>query len=74
MKHDKSLTYMPERSRSYHDDPEKTREAFDEEGYYKTGDVGHYTGKHYIIDGRVSTDSEWRTLISPTHPIPPLPL
>ncbi|KAL4884600.1 hypothetical protein BJY04DRAFT_215061 [Aspergillus karnatakaensis] len=40
----------------YHDDPEKTREAFDEEGYYKTGDVGRYTGKHYIIDGRVSTD------------------
>ncbi|KAB8233021.1 class I adenylate-forming enzyme family protein [Aspergillus alliaceus] len=38
----------------YIGDPEATRAVFDEEGYYKTGDLGHFDGKQYTIDGRVS--------------------
>lgn len=34
---------------AYLGDEEATRAAFDEEGYYKTGDLGHFDGNKYII-------------------------
>ncbi|KAE8389055.1 acetyl-CoA synthetase-like protein [Aspergillus alliaceus] len=40
----------------YIGEPEATLDAFDEEGYYKSGDLGRFDGKQYIIDGRVSQD------------------
>ncbi|KAJ6143894.1 hypothetical protein N7471_003347 [Penicillium samsonianum] len=33
-----------------------TRAAFDEEGYFRTGDIGHRVGDQYILEGRSSTD------------------
>ncbi|GFG23860.1 hypothetical protein IFM61606_03753 [Aspergillus udagawae] len=40
----------------YIGEPEATRATFDKEGFYKTGDLGHFDGKQYIIDGRVTQD------------------
>ncbi|NED56412.1 AMP-binding protein, partial [Micromonospora aurantiaca] len=45
----------------YLDDPERTREAFDEDGYYRTGDAvrlvdGTDPGKGLVFDGRISED------------------
>jgi malonyl-CoA/methylmalonyl-CoA synthetase len=40
----------------YLHDPEATRKAHDEEGYYKTGDVARKEGKYYFIMGRSSID------------------
>lgn len=45
----------------YLDDPERTREAFDEDGYYRTGDAvrlvdGADPGKGLVFDGRISED------------------
>eukprot|EP00768_Dysnectes_brevis_P009213 gnl/Dysnectes_brevis/905_a1006_1736.p1 GENE.gnl/Dysnectes_brevis/905_a1006_1736~~gnl/Dysnectes_brevis/905_a1006_1736.p1 ORF type:complete len:797 (-),score=208.91 gnl/Dysnectes_brevis/905_a1006_1736:59-2449(-) len=37
----------------YHNDPERTAQAFDEEGYFRTGDIGqfrHDTGELQLID------------------------
>ena len=37
----------------YFDDPEATRAAFDDEGFYHTGDVGHWDGDgHLVLSGR----------------------
>ncbi|KAE8347278.1 hypothetical protein BDV24DRAFT_157575 [Aspergillus arachidicola] len=33
-----------------------TREAFDDEGFYKTGDLVYLQGSDYVIQGRASTD------------------
>lgn len=52
---------------SYIGEPEATRAAFDEEGYYKSGDLGHFDGKHYIIDGRVSQDCTYTTYSPPAY-------
>lgn len=40
----------------YLHDPEATKKAHDEEGYYKTGDVARREGKYYFIMGRSSID------------------
>ena len=40
----------------YLHDPEATKNAHDEEGYYKTGDVARKEGKYYFIMGRSSID------------------
>ena len=45
----------------YHDDPEKTGEAFDEDGYYRTGDAVRLVddddpGQGLVFDGRISED------------------
>ena len=40
----------------YLHDPEATKKAHDEEGYYKTGDVARKEGKYYFIMGRSSID------------------
>ena len=39
-------------------DPEATRRAFDEEGFYKTGDIARQEGGLYYIEGRSAIDSE----------------
>jgi long-chain acyl-CoA synthetase len=37
----------------YFDDPEQTRAAFDDEGFYHTGDVGHWDRDgHLVLSGR----------------------
>lgn len=40
----------------YLHDPDATREAHNEEGYYKTGDIARREGKYYFITGRASVD------------------
>ncbi|KAJ5578641.1 NRPS-like protein biosynthetic cluster [Penicillium hispanicum] len=40
----------------YYNDEDKTRAAFDDQGYYKTGDLGYWNGKSFVIEGRASTD------------------
>lgn len=37
-------------------DPDATRNAHDEEGYFKTGDIARREGKYYFITGRASVD------------------
>lgn len=37
-------------------DEEATRNAFDEDGYYKTGDIARREGDNYFIMGRASVD------------------
>jgi malonyl-CoA/methylmalonyl-CoA synthetase len=37
-------------------DPEATRNAHDEEGYYRTGDIARTEGPYYFIVGRASVD------------------
>lgn len=41
---------------SYIDDEAATGAAFDDEGFYKTGDRAHRIGDKYYFDGRVSHD------------------
>jgi hypothetical protein len=45
--------------RSYLNNPEATRAAFTDDGFYRTGDVAHMDGDEFIFDGRVSTDCKW---------------
>ncbi|KAK5946308.1 hypothetical protein PMZ80_000450 [Knufia obscura] len=40
----------------YIHDPEATKAAFDEDGYFKSGDMAIKRGKHYFITGRASVD------------------
>ncbi|KAJ6788589.1 hypothetical protein PWT90_05348 [Aphanocladium album] len=40
----------------YLNDDEATKAAFDDEGYFKTGDMGRKWGDEYFVDGRVSRD------------------
>jgi len=40
----------------YIHDPEATKAAFDEDGYFKSGDMAIRKGKHYFITGRASVD------------------
>ena len=41
----------------YIDDQDRTNDAFDENGYYKTGDLVHLNDHGtYVIDGRASAD------------------
>lgn len=50
------------RSRSYYSfskyihDPEATKAAFDDDGYFKSGDMATRKGKYYFITGRASVD------------------
>ncbi|KAJ3498046.1 hypothetical protein NLG97_g1429 [Lecanicillium saksenae] len=37
-------------------DAEATKAAFDDDGYFKTGDIGRKCGDEYFVDGRVSRD------------------
>ncbi|KAF4219339.1 hypothetical protein CNMCM8980_003070 [Aspergillus fumigatiaffinis] len=54
----------------YLGDEAATRAAFDEEGYYKTGDFGRLVGDQYVIDGRSSTDFiRYRGLRVPIHEV-----
>ena len=39
-------------------DPEGTRRAFDEEGFYQTGDIARQEGGLYYIEGRSAIDSK----------------
>ncbi|OOQ87248.1 hypothetical protein PEBR_18219 [Penicillium brasilianum] len=40
----------------YLNNPEATRAAFTEDGFYRTGDMAHMDGDEFIFDGRVSSD------------------
>jgi len=50
------------RSRSYYmfskyvNDPEATKAAFDDDGYFKSGDMAEKKGEYYFITGRASVD------------------
>ncbi|KAK2743071.1 hypothetical protein FQN57_005027 [Myotisia sp. PD_48] len=37
-------------------DPDATKDAFDKDGFYKTGDEAHLDGEAYIFDGRLNND------------------
>jgi malonyl-CoA/methylmalonyl-CoA synthetase len=43
---------------SYLFDPEATRKAHNEHGYFATGDIARREGDYYFILGRSSIDSE----------------
>lgn len=43
----------------YASDPEATKAAHDENGYFKTGDIARRKGRWYFIMGRASIDSEF---------------
>jgi feruloyl-CoA synthase len=51
----------PNITRGYYNNPEATAAAFDEEGYYRTGDAGKFLDPDYpsaglIFDGRITED------------------
>ncbi|KAG8623585.1 hypothetical protein KVT40_008561 [Elsinoe batatas] len=50
------LTKGPWMFSRYLDDPGRTSEAHDEEGFYRTGDIGRREGKYFWILGRASVD------------------
>lgn len=41
---------------SYVGDEKATRAAFDDEGFYRTGDQAHRVGDDFYFDGRLSQD------------------
>lgn len=43
---------------SYLGDEEATKSAFDDEGFYKTGDIVRRVGNQYFYEGRASCDCE----------------
>lgn len=43
----------------YHGDIAATAAAFDDDGYYKSGDIGRREGPYFFISGRASVDSEY---------------
>lgn len=40
----------------YLGDDDATQRAFDEEGYYRTGDILRQVGEEYVFEGRASAD------------------
>lgn len=54
------LTYV---GLSYVNDDETTRAAFDNEGFYKTGDYARRIGEQYFFDGRVSCDCKSHNIV-----------
>ncbi|KAL4802408.1 hypothetical protein BDV18DRAFT_163812 [Aspergillus unguis] len=54
--HGEILVKSPVRFSHYVGDEAATRAAFDEEGFYKTGDQAHRIGDDYYFDGRISSD------------------
>ncbi|KNG90486.1 hypothetical protein ANOM_001221 [Aspergillus nomiae NRRL 13137] len=54
--HGEVLVKSPIRFSHYIGDEAATRAAFDEEGFYKTGDQAHRVGDDYYFDGRISSD------------------
>lgn len=46
----------------YYQDTSATKAAFDDSGYFKTGDIGRCEGKYWFIKGRASMDSKSRTI------------
>ncbi|KAF7715917.1 AMP-dependent synthetase/ligase [Penicillium ucsense] len=40
----------------YLNNPEATRSAFDQEGFFRTGDIVRYNGSEYVFEGRASCD------------------
>ncbi|KAA8651452.1 class I adenylate-forming enzyme family protein [Aspergillus tanneri] len=54
--HGEILAKSPNMFTHYIGDEEATCAAFDDEGFYKTGDHAHRVGDDYYFDGRVSCD------------------
>ena len=50
------LLKSPQMFSKYLHDPDATRNAHDEEGWYKTGDIARKEGPYYFITGRASVD------------------
>lgn len=44
------------RLHSYLGDADATKASFDDEGFFKTGDLAHLESGEYIFDGRAKTD------------------
>lgn len=52
---------------SYIGDEKATEAAFDEDGFYKTGDIAQRVGNQYFFQGRAYSDCKCRTMISSMH-------
>ncbi|KAM3438750.1 hypothetical protein MY4824_003052 [Beauveria thailandica] len=50
----------------YIENEEATKAAFDDEGYYKTGDLGHVVGDKYVFEGRANDDCKCSFLVEVT--------
>jgi malonyl-CoA/methylmalonyl-CoA synthetase len=53
------LVLTRERQYSYLDDAGSTKNAFDEDGYYKTGDMAEFKDEEYIFKGRFNADCQY---------------
>lgn len=54
------LVKSPHLFSKYIFDEEATRQSFDQQGYYRTGDIARREGKYYWILGRESVDSKYK--------------
>ncbi|GIK06541.1 putative NRPS-like protein biosynthetic cluster [Aspergillus viridinutans] len=54
--HGELLIKGPSMFSHYLNDEAATRAAFDDEGFYRTGDLAHRVGDQYVLDGRASAD------------------
>lgn len=48
----------------YVSDPERTRQALDSQGFFKTGDAADIQGDEVHLLGRIGLDCELQTLLS----------
>lgn len=56
------MTVVQANQISYLDNPEATQAAFDEEGYFRTGDSARLVGPNVVLDGRFKTDCKSQSI------------